>query len=531
MSDPRRILPRVAIGLSLLNILAGSLIIAGWQFRIPLLKGAALGTYIAPASALSFLLCGVSILLQLSGGRWRPYLGVIIAIFVTLFAAATLSEYIFHIDLGIDRIFMAHRLADWTLPTPGRYFLNTAVGFLLAGLSLITLRREAQRLTTELFSLVVLLISYLSLIAYLYGAPLLYNHVMAVDTAALFAILSVSLLCAPPRPFVADILFSPFTGAVASRKMIVAIVLLLPAFGAIQLWAEEAGLVTFRFGITISVITAVTVFTAFALWTAASLNEADRRKAEIESALLRSGQIAAAGRMAASIAHEINNPLESVTNIIYLLKMEGLPEDLRRKYLDAAESELIRVAAIARRTLGFYREEVKPAEFEVSALLDSVLDVYRNKLEGKVTVHRLYAGSARIVGKTGEVRQVFANLIANAIDAMREEPRQLDLTVSGDAQRVTVEIADNGGGIEGTYLNRIFDPFFTTKKDTGTGLGLWVSRELVARNNGVIIVTSSTDAASHGTIFRLTFPAASATGASPQQKREEPLRAESTSRS
>ncbi|MGE5109447.1 MAG: sensor histidine kinase [Acidobacteriaceae bacterium] len=530
MSDPRRILPRVAIGLSLLNILAGSLIIAGWQFRIPLLKGAMLGTFVAPNTALSFLLCGVAILLQLSGSRWRPYLGVIVAIFVTLFAAATLSEYIFRLDLGIDRLFMPHRLADWTLPNPGRYVLNTGIGFLLAGLSLITLRRESRRFVTELFALVVLLISYLSLIAYLYGAPSLYNHVMAVHTAALFAVLSVALLCAPPQPLVADILFSPFTGAVASRKMIIAIVFLLPAFGAIQLWAEEGGLVTFRFGVTISVIATVTVFTVFALWTAASLNEADRRKAEIERALLRSGQIAAAGRMAASIAHEINNPLESITNIIYLLKIDGIPEELRRNYLDAAESELIRVAAIARRTLGFYREEVKPTEFEVSALLDSVLDVYRNKLEGKVTVHRFYAGSGRVIGKPGEVRQVFANLIANAIDAMRNDPRQLDITISGDAQRITVEIADNGCGIEGTNLDRIFDPFFTTKKDTGTGLGLWVSRELVARNNGVISVASSADAASHGTIFRLTFPAASATGAGPEKKGE-PLRAESTSRS
>ncbi len=528
MTEPRKTLPSIAVWLASFVILAGLCVVAGWQFRIPVLKGAGLGTFVAPNTGLCFILCGISILLQLSSGRWRPELGAVLAIFVTLFSLATLSEYIFTVDLGIDRLFMAHRLSDWNLPFPGRFVPNTAVGFLLSGVSLVTLR-VPRKAVSEYFSLPVLLVSYLSLIAYLYGAKQLYNHIMAVHTATLFALLGIALLCAPPRPVLAEILLSPFTGAVASRKMIFAVIVLLPAFGAIQLWAEEGNLVSIRFGIAISVIAFVTVFTALALWTAARLNEADRKKAVVETALLRSGQLAAAGRMAASIAHEINNPLESITNIIYLLKTDSIPSDLRKRYLDTAESELIRVATIARRTLGFYREEAKPTQVDLCVLLDSLLEVYRNKLEGKVLVRRLYSENAVIFAKAGEIRQVVSNLIANALDSMQGEDSRLDINVSSNGKLVVVEISDNGCGIAKQNLGRIFDPFFTTKKDIGTGLGLWVSRELMARNNGTIAVTSSTDTETHGTLFQLTFPAAAAAGP-PTLQSEEPLRAESTSR-
>jgi signal transduction histidine kinase len=529
MSESRKLLPRIAIWLASLNILAGVCVIVGWQFRIPVLKGAALGTFVAPNTALCFILCGVSILLHLSGGRWRPDLGAVLAIFVTLFSSATLAEYISGADLGIDRLFMASRLAEWNLPLPGRFVLNTAIGFLLSGVSLMTLR-STRRALSEYFSLPVVLVSYLSLVAYLYGATQLYNRIMAVHTAALFAVLGIALLCAPPRPVLAEILLSPFTGAVASRKMIFAVIVLLPAFGAIQLWAEEGNLVSVRFGIAVSVIAFVIVFTALALWTAASLNEADRKKAAVETALLRSGQIAAAGRMAASIAHEINNPLESVTNIIFLLKNSDISEDLRKHYLDTAESELIRVAAIARRTLGFYRDEAKPTHVDLGVLVDSLLDVYRNKLENRVIVRRLYSENAIIFAKAGEIRQVLSNLIANALDSMRDEESHLDINVSAGEKNIVVEISDNGCGIASDNLPRIFDPFFTTKKDVGTGLGLWVSRELMSRNNGAISVTSSTDPESHGTLFQLVFPAASSAPPPSPQPAEEPLRAESTSR-
>jgi signal transduction histidine kinase len=527
MTDARKLLPRIAIWLASLTVLAGLCIIAGWQFRIPVLKGEALGTFVAPNTALCFVLCGVSILLQVSGGRWRPDLGAIIGVFVTVFSLATAAEYAFQTDLGIDRLFMAHRLSDWFLPLPGRFVLNTAIGFTLSGISLVTLRSHRRSLS-EYFSVPVLLVSYLSLIAYLYGATKLYSHVMAVHTAVLFGIMGIALLAAPPRPAIADTLLSPFTGAVASRKMIIAVIILLPAFGAMQLWAEEGKLVTLRFGVALSVIAFVVVFTALAVWTASSLNEADRKKAEIETALLRSGQIAAAGRMAASIAHEINNPLEAITNIIYLLKNDGIPQDFRKKYLDTAESELIRVAAIARRTLGFYRDETKPTQFDLCALIDGVLEIYRNKLEGYVTVRRLYTVNAQIIAKGGEIRQVISNLIANAIDSMHGEAGRLDVTVAVSGKVVTVEIADNGCGIAEQHLQKIFDPFFTTKKDVGTGLGLWVSRELVARNNGIIAVNSSTASDNRGTMFKLTFPLAAST-ASPAPVAEEPLRAESTS--
>ena len=489
-------------------IFVGLVILTGWQFRIPVLRLQAFGTFVAPNTAFCFICCGSSVLLQLSGGRWRKHFGQLLGAFVTLFALATGFEYLSGIDIGIDRLVMSHRLSDWFLPLPGRFTINTVFGFTAAGLSLVTLRRELKISWSEIFSAVVFLISYLSLVAYLFGASVLYDHVMSPHTAILFAILAVALMFGSKQKSFLGVLLSPFAGAVASRKMIFSVLLILPAFGALELWSERAGYISLQLGTSLAVIASTTVFTILALRTAAVLNETDRRRADTELALRKSGQIAAVGRMAATIAHEINNPLEAITNIVFLLKSSEMAEGERRAFLDIAERELSRVSAIARRTLGFYREESLETEFDVSELLDGVLEIFRAKLANNITVHRNYQQNARISGRAGEVRQVISNLVANAIDAMQGKQGTLDLSVREFDNQVEIEVRDNGEGISKDHLPHIFDPFFTTKKEYGTGLGLWVSRELVTKNHGILRVASSTTPNEHGTRFQMTFPSA-----------------------
>lgn len=501
-----RTLRRIAAALAVLEIFAAALILLGWQYRVPVLKGEAWGTFIAPNTALCFLLCGLGILLQLSNRRVLRGLGTLLGVLVCLFGAAVLTEYLAQIDLGIDRRFFAHRLSDWNLPRPGRFAINTALGFALAGASLASFRRRG-RWVHESFACLVLLLSYLSLLGYLYSASELYGGVMAVHTAALFLVLSIALLCAVPGQLVSETFLRPYAGALAARRIIAAIVLLMPFVGLLQLRGEQWGSFSPEFGTAMSVLLAVILFTILGLHTATVLNDTDRKRRDTETALMKSEKLAAAGRMAASIAHEVNNPLEAVGNLLYLLKSDSLPAETRRKYVDLAEEELNRVAAIARRTLGFYKDDTERTDVHVSELLDAVIEIYRTKLQQKnVSVHKSFEEKALIRARPGEVRQVFANVISNAIDALPDQEGRLEIAVRVRDGVVIADVTDNGHGIKSEDLGRIFEPFFTTKKEFGTGLGLWVSKELVEKNGGRIEVGSVAEAAGSGTTCRLVFP-------------------------
>ena len=231
-----------------------------------------------------------------------------------------------------------------------------------------------------------------------------------------------------------------------------------------------------------------------------------------QEALLRSEKLAVSGRLAASIAHEINNPLEAITNLLYLMRGELRPEDSRR-LLAEAEQELARVTEIAKQTLRFYREPAQPIPTEVASVLDSVLKLYASRLlSAGVTVDReVLATPALVLSTPGEFRQVLANLIGNAIDAMRGGGR-LRIRIADyksptrSQSSVRVTIADTGSGIPPDVLPTIFEPFVTTKGETGTGLGLWVTSEIIKKNGWTIGVRSSRRARQPGTVFSIVIP-------------------------
>lgn len=232
-----------------------------------------------------------------------------------------------------------------------------------------------------------------------------------------------------------------------------------------------------------------------------------------QEALLRSEKLAVTGRLAASIAHEINNPLEAVTNLLFLLRAEASSED-RKKYLAQAEQELARVAEITKQTLRFYREPSQPTATKVGAVLDSVLILFGQRLAGAgIRVHREErAPSATVLSSPGELRQVIANLVGNAIDAMRGGGRlTIRISQSRDTRQhrelVRITIADTGMGIPRDVLPTIFEPFVTTKGETGTGLGLWVTTEILKRNGWRIRVRSCSDSGHSGTTFSIAIPA------------------------
>ena len=231
-----------------------------------------------------------------------------------------------------------------------------------------------------------------------------------------------------------------------------------------------------------------------------------------EEALLRSEMLASAGRMAASIAHEINNPLEAMMNTLYLVRtLPNLP-DQARLYLDLADGELMRIAHITRQTLGFYREFSAPTSNSASALIDSVIDLLKSKIQASgATVEQQCDALLPILGIAGELRQILANLLANSLDAVRHDGRILlraspSLDPVTGARRIRLSVADSGHGISKATAKQMFDPFFTTKGTVGTGLGLWVCKQLIDKNGGFLRVRSTTAGPHRGTTFSVTLP-------------------------
>lgn len=236
----------------------------------------------------------------------------------------------------------------------------------------------------------------------------------------------------------------------------------------------------------------------------------ERRQSE--EALRRSEQLATAGRLASSISHEINNPLEAVTNLLYLMETDPSLSAETRGYLEAAQSELARVAHITTQTLRFYRQTTNPTKEEVKNVLDSVVFLFDRRLrEAKIRLERRYSSMAPTMVFAGELRQVVANLVANAIDAVGSdgrvvlrERRSTDWRTG--RQGTLILVSDSGHGMAPETASRIFEPFFSTKSETGTGLGLWVSKEIVEKNGGAIRVRSVQQPPYRGTVFSVFLP-------------------------
>lgn len=237
----------------------------------------------------------------------------------------------------------------------------------------------------------------------------------------------------------------------------------------------------------------------------------ERKRAE--EALIRTEKLAVTGRLAATMAHEINNPLEAMTNVVYLLG-QSITDAGSREYVDIIDRQLQTISHITSQTLKFHRESVKPAEFDLAGLIGELVEFYQPKAKrhGVTLVKRLDT-EARFTGFNGEIRQVISNLLLNAIEATPKEGRvTLHLYESfdrrgGNRPGYRVSVADTGIGIDPHHLSRIFEPFFTTKGENGTGLGLWVSMGIINRASGFIRVRSTRRSGHSGTCFSVFLPA------------------------
>ena len=260
--------------------------------------------------------------------------------------------------------------------------------------------------------------------------------------------------------------------------------------------------------------------------TAVSLEITHQKKAE--NALVQSEKLAAVGRLASSISHEINNPLEAITNLLYLIALsDDLPAGARN-YVQTAQSELSRVCQIATQTLRFHRQAVRATNVSAADLVNAVLNLYQGRLaNSNIRVEASYATATRILCFENDIRQVLNNLIANAIDAMRMGGRLIirahDTTDDSPGytpgrKGIRITIADTGHGMSPEVRARLFEPFYTTKDLNGTGLGLWISDGIVTRHQGRLTFRSTQHPVHHGTIFSLFLPWAEETSPPPSRQ-------------
>ncbi len=232
-----------------------------------------------------------------------------------------------------------------------------------------------------------------------------------------------------------------------------------------------------------------------------------------EEALRQAEKLNTAGRFAASMAHEINNPLAAVTNLIYLASRDEALQDGTRALLETADKELARISRIIAQTLRFHKQSTAPIRANVAEIMDSVFPLFASRLNAdRVTVRRKYSTQAELWCFNHELRHAFANLVGNALDAIPHGGTLCVRVRSGHGWRgepksgIIVTVADNGSGIPDSMRAHLFEPFFSTKEKTGTGLGLWATENIVRKHRGRIAFRTASSPARHGTVFSLFFP-------------------------
>ena len=230
--------------------------------------------------------------------------------------------------------------------------------------------------------------------------------------------------------------------------------------------------------------------------------------------LRRNEKLIEAGRVAAALAHEINNPLSSVVNLIYLLAQSPAMDEHNRGYLRLAQEELGRVVHISKQILGMHRESATLIRVSLAELMDNVLELYAQTIRTRhITVHKHYRTRGEVMGYPGELRQVFNNLVTNALEVLAADGGHLGVHISPALQwdraavqpAVRVTISDNGPGIPREHHKSVFEPFFTTKGEKGTGLGLWVVKGIVEKHLGIVHVRTRTHPGKSGTCFTISF--------------------------
>ncbi len=243
---------------------------------------------------------------------------------------------------------------------------------------------------------------------------------------------------------------------------------------------------------------------------APSYEDMTNRVAILEEALQRCERLSVASRFASALMHEVNNPLEAIGNLVYIAKMDRKNPASVARCLELIEEQMAVLSSITRRTLSFHRDQVEPKDGDLVGIAEAALQLYASRLEkGMVTLHKRVPATAKATFVASEMLQVMSNLILNALDALPPEGAHLSVRVHSGRKSLTITIADNGSGIPENIVPTLFQPFVTGKQ-TGTGLGLWLSQGIVKKHKGSIRFRTCRRPGRSGTVYRISLPVSQA---------------------
>jgi PAS domain S-box-containing protein len=261
-------------------------------------------------------------------------------------------------------------------------------------------------------------------------------------------------------------------------------------------------------------------------WFGTNTDISEQKKSE--EALVKAEKLASVGRLAATIVHEINNPLETARNAAFLIKQASNGDEPVKSYASIVEQEISRAAHIARNTLSFYREAPQPTSVDIKSVIDNVAELQRKHMSRSNIILKTRVGECgSILGYPGEIRQILSNLVRNAAEAIKGSGKvviaaQKSSDYKSGEPGVRIFIADNGSGISADAAPHLFMPFFTTKGEDGTGVGLWITRQLVEKQSGTIRLRSRNQSGREdektGTVFMVWFPLQSKTMTEAQKR-------------
>jgi signal transduction histidine kinase len=515
------VLASIVVAISAIDLL-------GWLMHIPLLTSVLpRSDTMKPNAAICLGLLGIAILFKrrlrsvpaerIRRGRRSvaAILGSACAALTVPIALAIMLEDITGRTLGIDHV-IVHADAEIFSSAAGRMAFGTSICILLVAATLLLLDAKPK------LSVAALLfgggISLSALIGLIFDAGPFFGvawlrSISIPSALSLLMLQFATLLLRPEREPLLSLTHANRSGR---RQWLLLGVTVVPALVAFPLlFGMKSGLMDSPFAMALLVVVLICIQTLILWQDSKALLKVEGRRNLAEQALLQSEKLAVVGRLAASISHEINNPLEAIGNILYLVR-NAETIDVAREYALMAEQELSRVAQITTQTLSFYRENRQAALYQPAAIVDSAMTLLGGKINSsrvQVTVD-FRDNVQRIRCRDGELRQVVVNLISNAIEAtpaggrvvVRVRP-SVAWQPEGPLTGVRILVADSGRGIPSEFRERIFEPFFTTKAhETGNGLGLWVVQDLVEKQNGSMHMRSSTQRGSQGTTFNLFLP-------------------------